>query len=143
VDRGRTGNLIYRDADATIMKNYPKNWSEIRREILLRAGGNEDDPRVGARCEKCGVLKAIVKPTWKRLKLEELSTLSRFFKLVRYIPIWFRQAVRYEYLIVALWYWWQDVSPYLDHEFPQGETRYHAIPVDHMDELLRILRRNT
>ena len=38
------------------MKKYPKNWPEIRNEILLRAGGDPDDPRVGARCEKCGVM---------------------------------------------------------------------------------------
>lgn len=37
------------------MSKYPKEWPEIRRKILLRAGGNEDDPRIGARCEKCGV----------------------------------------------------------------------------------------
>lgn len=38
------------------MSKYPKEWPEIRNKILLRAGGCEDDPRVGARCEKCGVL---------------------------------------------------------------------------------------
>lgn len=39
----------------TDMSKYPKDWKEIRNRILLRAGGNEDDPRVGARCEWCGV----------------------------------------------------------------------------------------
>lgn len=38
----------------TDMKRYPDNWPEIRAKILRRAGGNEDDPRVGAMCEKCG-----------------------------------------------------------------------------------------
>jgi len=42
------------------MSKYPKDWPEIRRKILLRAGGREDDPRVGARCEKCGVLNYAV-----------------------------------------------------------------------------------
>lgn len=37
------------------MSKYPANWPEIRNRILRRAGGSEDDPRVGARCEKCGV----------------------------------------------------------------------------------------
>ena len=32
---------------------YPANWSEIRAQVLRRAGGQEDDPRVGARCERC------------------------------------------------------------------------------------------
>lgn len=39
----------------TDMSKYPKDWKEIRNRILLRAGGSEDDPRVGARCEWCGV----------------------------------------------------------------------------------------
>ena len=39
----------------TDMSKYPKDWKEIRNRILLRAGGNEDDPRVGARCEHCGL----------------------------------------------------------------------------------------
>lgn len=39
----------------TDMSKYPANWQEIRNRILRRAGGNEDDPRVGARCEWCGV----------------------------------------------------------------------------------------
>ena len=38
------------------MSKYPANWPEIRNRILRRAGGNEDDPRVGARCEKCGLI---------------------------------------------------------------------------------------
>lgn len=39
----------------TDMSRYPANWNEIRARILRRAGGQEDDPRVGARCEWCGV----------------------------------------------------------------------------------------
>lgn len=42
------------------MSKYPKEWPEIRRKILLRAGGREDDPRIDARCEKCGVLNYAV-----------------------------------------------------------------------------------
>ena len=38
------------------MRKYPENWAEIRRRVLLRAGGSPEDPRVGARCEDCGVL---------------------------------------------------------------------------------------
>jgi len=34
---------------------YPDNWEEIREDILLRAGGDLDDPRIGARCEWCNV----------------------------------------------------------------------------------------
>ena len=34
---------------------YPPNWLEVRRAVLRRAGGAESDPRVGARCEWCGV----------------------------------------------------------------------------------------
>ena len=33
---------------------YPANWSEIRAEILKRAGGKDPDPRIGATCEICG-----------------------------------------------------------------------------------------
>lgn len=34
---------------------YPDNWKTgIRPSILRRAGGDEDDPRIGARCEFCG-----------------------------------------------------------------------------------------
>lgn len=34
---------------------YPDNWkTEIRPKILRRAGGREDKPEVGAKCEKCG-----------------------------------------------------------------------------------------
>ena len=39
----------------TDMSKYPPNWNEIRNKILQRAGGNSDDPRVGAKCEWCGV----------------------------------------------------------------------------------------
>ena len=39
----------------TDMSRYPANWNEIRARILRRAGGNEDDPRVGARCEWCNI----------------------------------------------------------------------------------------
>lgn len=38
------------------MKKYPANWQQIRRNILLRAGGSSADPRIGARCEWCGAL---------------------------------------------------------------------------------------
>ena len=35
-------------------KKYPDNWkTEIRPSILKRAGGSDDDPRVGAACEEC------------------------------------------------------------------------------------------
>jgi len=34
---------------------YPSDWSAVRHEILRRAGGRPDDPRIGARCEHCGV----------------------------------------------------------------------------------------
>lgn len=40
----------------TDMSQYPDNWPEIRNRILLRAGGNRDDPRVGAKCEWCGIV---------------------------------------------------------------------------------------
>lgn len=36
-------------------KKYPPGWPEIRSTILRRAGGCEKDPRVGAKCEKCGI----------------------------------------------------------------------------------------
>lgn len=34
---------------------YPADWPAIRQAILLRAGGQPSDPRIGARCEWCGV----------------------------------------------------------------------------------------
>jgi len=37
------------------MTSYPDNWSEIRNNILLRAGGLKHDPRIGSQCEWCGV----------------------------------------------------------------------------------------
>lgn len=37
------------------MSRYPANWPEIRSQILRRAGGDKDDPRIGAWCEKCGI----------------------------------------------------------------------------------------
>ena len=37
------------------MSKYPDNWDEVRNAVLLRAGGQKDDPRVGARCEWCHV----------------------------------------------------------------------------------------
>lgn len=37
------------------MSKYPANWPEIRNRILRRAGGSEDDPRIGARCEWCQI----------------------------------------------------------------------------------------
>ncbi len=37
------------------IKKYGKDWKEIREQILLRAGGKIRDPRIGARCEQCGV----------------------------------------------------------------------------------------
>ena len=38
------------------MSKYPDNWeSEIRPSILRRAGGQEDNPAIGAKCEICGV----------------------------------------------------------------------------------------
>lgn len=42
------------------MKKYPANWEEIRRAVLLRAGGSAEDARIGARCEFCGVLNYAV-----------------------------------------------------------------------------------
>lgn len=39
---------------------YPEDWATIRRRVLLRAGGDEDDPRVGAICEWCGLQNYIV-----------------------------------------------------------------------------------
>jgi len=36
------------------MSEYPANWPDVRRAVLLRAGGKSDDPRVGAQCEWCG-----------------------------------------------------------------------------------------
>ena len=36
-------------------KKYPNNWNEIRNMILLRAGGDSEDPRINARCERCFV----------------------------------------------------------------------------------------
>ena len=39
----------------TDMSKYPAEWPAIRATILLRAGGDKDDPRVGARCEWCNV----------------------------------------------------------------------------------------
>lgn len=39
------------------MSKYPDNWkTEIRPRVLRRAGGSDDDPRVGAKCEECGVV---------------------------------------------------------------------------------------
>lgn len=37
------------------MSKYPDDWNEIRNKILLRAGGDADDPKIGAVCEWCGV----------------------------------------------------------------------------------------
>lgn len=37
------------------MSKYPDNWQEIRERILRRAGGQDDDPRIGARCEWCNL----------------------------------------------------------------------------------------
>lgn len=37
------------------MSKYPDDWQDVRVRILQRAGGNDEDPRVGARCEFCGV----------------------------------------------------------------------------------------
>lgn len=37
------------------MKLYPDDWPAIRAAILRRAGGQDADPRIGARCERCGV----------------------------------------------------------------------------------------
>lgn len=37
------------------MKQYPPTWSEIRKTILRRAGGQQHDPRIGAKCEQCGI----------------------------------------------------------------------------------------
>ena len=37
------------------MTRYPANWQEIRESILLRAGGDESDPRIGAVCEWCRI----------------------------------------------------------------------------------------
>lgn len=34
---------------------YPADWPQIRKRILRRAGGQEDDPRLGAKCEWCGL----------------------------------------------------------------------------------------
>lgn len=52
------------------MSKYPANWPEIRARILRRAGGNEDDPRVGARCEKCGIRNYAIRAReeWEALK---------------------------------------------------------------------------
>lgn len=37
-------------------KNYPDNWkTEIRPAVLIRAGGDPENPVIGARCESCGV----------------------------------------------------------------------------------------
>lgn len=36
--------------------DYPPDWEEIRKKIMIRAGGREDgDYRIGAVCEQCGV----------------------------------------------------------------------------------------
>ena len=35
------------------MSLYPNNWHDIRARILLRAGGDNGDPRINARCEWC------------------------------------------------------------------------------------------
>lgn len=40
----------------TDMSKYPDNWQEIRERILRRAGGDENDPRIGACCEWCGLM---------------------------------------------------------------------------------------
>lgn len=37
------------------MSKYPDNWPDVRRAVLIRAGGKSEDPRVGSRCESCGV----------------------------------------------------------------------------------------
>ncbi len=34
---------------------YPPNWKAIRQTLLRRAGGDEKDPRKGAKCEQCDV----------------------------------------------------------------------------------------
>lgn len=38
-----------------VKEKYPDDWPEIRARILRRAGGEEADPRIGARCEECGI----------------------------------------------------------------------------------------
>lgn len=36
--------------------DYPDNWkTEIRPAVLRRAGGDADNPAIGAKCEECGV----------------------------------------------------------------------------------------
>lgn len=37
------------------LSRYPADWPDIRKRILRRAGGQDDDPRLGARCEWCGL----------------------------------------------------------------------------------------
>ena len=37
------------------MSRYPLNWKDVRKKVLLRAGGQAADPRLGAKCEFCGV----------------------------------------------------------------------------------------
>ena len=34
---------------------YPRHWPIIRNAVLIRAGGNEDNPIVGSCCAWCGV----------------------------------------------------------------------------------------
>lgn len=34
---------------------YPSNWNEIRKAVLIRAGGSSQVPMAGAQCEHCGV----------------------------------------------------------------------------------------
>jgi len=45
----------------TDMSRYPDNWAEIRNNILVRAGGQSDAPRIGAKCEWCGIENYSVK----------------------------------------------------------------------------------
>lgn len=63
-------------------RNYPENWhSEIRPRILRRAGGDPVTPKIGARCETCGVRNYSVyhKPNRLVLKTFDSYTKARLF----------------------------------------------------------------
>ena len=53
-------------------KLYPSNWKEIRRKVLLRAGGEHRRPEIKACCENCAVQNYSVGYYDKRNRLQDI-----------------------------------------------------------------------
>lgn len=61
-------------------KDYPANWKTIRRNVLLRAGGDHKRPEVKACCETCGVQNYSVGYYDKRGRFLDVHYFSNFKK---------------------------------------------------------------